>query len=60
VAAKVSYKYSPCKITLDRELDFEKHCKAIFGSFLNALSPFFNLEMKQNKKRSVLILFEKS
>jgi hypothetical protein len=29
-------KYSPRKIVLGRELDFDKHCKATFGSYVEA------------------------
>jgi hypothetical protein len=35
-AAGVSKKYSPRKIVLGRELDFNKHCKATFGSYVEA------------------------
>ncbi len=35
-AAGVSKKYFPRKIVLDRELDFDKHCKATFGSYVEA------------------------
>jgi hypothetical protein len=33
-AAGVSDKYSPHKIVLGREIDFSKHCKATFGSYV--------------------------
>ena len=36
VAAGVSTKYSPRKIVLDRELNSNKHCKATFGSNIEA------------------------
>jgi hypothetical protein len=36
VAARVSNKYSPHEIVLGRELDFTKHCKATFGSYVEA------------------------
>jgi hypothetical protein len=35
-AARVSKKYSPRKIVLGCELDFDKHCKATFGSYVEA------------------------
>jgi hypothetical protein len=35
-AAGVSKKYSPHKIVLDRKLNFDKHCKATFGSYVEA------------------------
>ena len=35
-AAGVSKKYSPCEIVLGCELDFNKHCKATFGSYVEA------------------------
>jgi hypothetical protein len=35
-AAGVSDKYSPLKIVLGPKLDFKKHCKAIFGSYIKA------------------------
>ncbi len=35
-AAGVSKKYSPCEIVLGHELDFDKHCKATFGSNVEA------------------------
>jgi hypothetical protein len=35
-AARVSNKYSPCKIVLGREIGFTKHCKATFGSYIEA------------------------
>ncbi len=35
-AARVSKKYSPHEIVLGRELDFDKHCKATFGSYVKA------------------------
>ncbi len=35
-AAGVSKKYSPREIVLGRELDFNKHCKATFGSYVEA------------------------
>jgi hypothetical protein len=36
VAARVSKKYSPWEIVLGHELDFDKHCKATFGSYVEA------------------------
>ena len=36
MAAGVSKKYSPHEIVLGRELDFDKHCKATFGSYVEA------------------------
>ncbi len=35
-AAGVSEKYSPWDIVLGRKLDFEKHCKTTFGSYVEA------------------------
>jgi hypothetical protein len=35
-AVGVSDKYSPWEIVLGRKLDFEKHCKTTFGSYLEA------------------------
>jgi hypothetical protein len=35
-AAGVSDKYSPREIVLGRKLDFEKHCKTPFGSYVKA------------------------
>ncbi len=35
-AAGVSNKYSPWEIVLGRELNFEKHCKTTFGSYVKA------------------------
>jgi hypothetical protein len=35
-AAKVSNKYSPQEIVLSRELNFKKHCKTTFGSYVKA------------------------
>ncbi len=35
-ATKVSKKYSPRKIVLRRKLNFDKHCKATFGSYVEA------------------------
>jgi hypothetical protein len=35
-AAGVSDKYPPREIVLGRELDFDKHCKATFGSYVEA------------------------
>jgi hypothetical protein len=35
-AAGVSDKYSPWEIVLGRKLDFEKHCKTTFGSYVKA------------------------
>jgi hypothetical protein len=35
-AAGVSDKYSPWEIILGRKLDFEKHCKTTFGSYIKA------------------------
>ncbi len=35
-AAGVSDKYSPWEIVLGRELDFKKHCKTTFGSYVEA------------------------
>jgi hypothetical protein len=34
-AAGVSKKYPPCKIVLGHELNFTKHCKATFGSYVD-------------------------
>ncbi len=36
VAAGVSDKYSPREIVLGRKLDFKKHCKTTFGSYVEA------------------------
>ncbi len=36
VAARVSKKYSLRKIVLDRKLNFDKHCKATFESYVEA------------------------
>ncbi len=35
-ATRVSKKYSPREIVLGRKLDFDKHCKATFGSYIEA------------------------
>ncbi len=35
-AVRVSKKYSPHEIVLGRKLDFDKHCKATFGSYVEA------------------------
>ena len=35
-AAGVSEKYSPHEIVLGRELNFDKHCEATFGSYVEA------------------------
>ena len=35
-AARVSDKYYPREIVFGRELDFEKHCKTTFGSYVEA------------------------
>ncbi len=32
----VSNKHSPCKIVLGRKISFTKHCKATFGSYIEA------------------------